>query len=272
MNDAAEQLPMQEIAATGIDRMIDLAISSDADVDKLGKMLDLKERYDKEEAKKQYFESLRLVQAAGIQIKRDARNQQTNSNYALLETINRALIPVYTEHGFSLSFGEDTSQKEGHIRMAADIYHSAGHFEHKWAELPLDDSGLKGNVNKTGTHATGSTFSYARRYLTLLIFNINTGDDDDGQEAGRGELERLSNHYAAVKENFWSIVAIKDGLAKNNSEGFQQAVEAYDELPEGAKYALKLASTKGGIFETEETNKIKSDEWGAARRALRGSE
>jgi hypothetical protein len=37
----------------------------------------------------------------------------------------------------------------------------------------------------TRTHATGSAFSYGKRYLLIGMFNLAIGDDDDGNAAGR---------------------------------------------------------------------------------------
>lgn len=48
----------------------------------------------------------------------------------------------------------------------------------------MDMVGIKGNANKTATHGFGSTISYGRRYLTLLVFNITlTNEDNDGNTA-----------------------------------------------------------------------------------------
>lgn len=268
MSTTAENLP----ALTGYDRLIEAAVNSDAvDVGKLEQLLDIKQRHEADEAKKLYFEAMRVVQSAGLQIKRDAKNTQTNSAYAKLESINRKLVPVYTDAGFSLSFSEEKAEREGHIRVSCDIYHSAGHLEHKWAELPLDNVGLKGNANKTDTHATGSTFSYARRYLTLMIFNLNTGDDDDGQAAGAGLFESIMIHNEALRErkNLESVAAIKSAFERND---YAAAVEAYFEISDDDKNALRLAWTKGGMFTPEETKKFKSDEWSAARKAHFGTE
>mgnify|MGYP002040969543 CR=1 FL=1 len=50
----------------------------------------------------------------------------------------------------------------------------------------MDANGMKGQQNKTATHAFGSSMSYGRRYLLLMVFDIAlTNEDDDGQAAGR---------------------------------------------------------------------------------------
>ncbi len=48
--------------------------------------------------------------------------------------------------------------------------------------MPLDSAGSGGKVNKTPIQASGSTQSYARRYLVCQIFNVTTADDNDGNK------------------------------------------------------------------------------------------
>lgn len=132
-----------------------------------------------------FNDSMSACQSEMPQVERDAENEQTHSWYTRLETLSDAAVPVYTKHGFSLSFDEEDSPKEGHIRVVCYCSHKAGHTRKYRGDVPLDIAGIKGNVNKTPTHAFGSTKSYGRRYLTLDIFNIvMKGEDDDGNAGG----------------------------------------------------------------------------------------
>ena len=97
-------------------------------------------------------------------------------------TIARAIKPVYAAEGFSVSFGEKKAEREGYIHIEGVLRHMAGHSETYSLELPIDDKGIKGTANKTQLHATGSTYTYGRRYLTCLMFDVATGDDTDGNQ------------------------------------------------------------------------------------------
>ena len=68
-----------------------------------------------------------------------------------------------------------------------ELAHRAGFTKHYRIDVPIDATGMAGKVNKTKTHAMGSTLSYGRRYLKLMAFDIATGDDDDGNAAGSGQ-------------------------------------------------------------------------------------
>lgn len=157
----------------------------------LEKMLALQERYEANQARKAYCEEMALVQQSIPKVKKTLENKQTGSMYAGLDDIIHDIKQIYTERGFSVSFYEGDSPLEGHIRVLADVRHRRGHKETYHYDMPLDGKGIKGNVNMTPIHAKGSSTSYARRYLMCMIWNIPTGDDDDGNEAGGTETEYI---------------------------------------------------------------------------------
>lgn len=188
----AEQAEARQVSApvttnesTAMLTMIQRAATDPAfDADKMQKMMEMYERHTDRTAAAAFNAAMVRAQAEIGPVFRDKFNAQTNSAYAALESIDRRISPVYTAHGFSLSFGTGDSSLVGHIRTLCDCMHEAGHTKQYHVDLPIDSAGIKGSVNKTGVHAAGSTFSYARRYLTMMIFNVvMTNEDDDGQSA-----------------------------------------------------------------------------------------
>lgn len=170
---------------TAIVQMIERAAANPAvDIDKMMKLLEMRERVQAEEARKAFNAAMAVAQAEMPQVVRKAKNTQTNSKYATLEAVNDAIQPIITKHGFGLSFGTEECPHKDHYRVTCDVTHSGGGEKRYYADVPIDAAGIKGVVNKTATHAFGSTMSYGRRYLTLLIFNVATKDDDDGNKAG----------------------------------------------------------------------------------------
>ena len=160
-----------------------VAMSPDADIDKLEKMLDLQERIIDKNSAQAFAAAMSLCQGEMPSVVKSAKNNQTHSTYAKFEDILEKSKPVYTKHGFALSFGTDQSPIENHIRITCDISHSQGHTKHFFQDLPIDNQGMGGKVNKTLIHGTASTFTYGRRYLFTMIFNIAvTDDDNDGNQ------------------------------------------------------------------------------------------
>lgn len=171
-----------------IETVRDAASNPSVNVDKMGKILDMTRQLAKDEAARQYNISMRKTQAEMPSVVKSLTNSQTNSKYAPLEDVQRKCMPIIYANGFSLSFYEEDAPKPDEKRICVDIMHVSGHVEKKHVDLHPDVLGIKGNPNKTPMHADGSTFSYGKRYLTGLVFNIRiVGEDDDGNQ-GAGEF------------------------------------------------------------------------------------
>lgn len=165
------------------------ALNPDIDVEKMERLLAMQERIVDREAKQEFAEAKRQAQMemATQPIVKASRNPETRSTYADLSAVLQVVTPIYTNHGFSMSFGTADSPLEKHYRVLCDLSHSGGHTERYQLDIPLDNVGPKGTQNKTATHGFGSSMTYGRRYLTLLIWNIATLDDD-GSSAGAGTI------------------------------------------------------------------------------------
>jgi hypothetical protein len=208
-----QRLAEVAVAATTPTDLLALALEKGLDTETLSRFMDLQERYEATEARKAYADAMVRCQKAMPQIQATADNPQTSSRYAKLEHINAAITPIYTKHGFSISFGEGVPAKDGDIRIEARVLHKLGHTEDYFYDLPLDIGGLRGNENKTPVQAKGSSTSYARRYLTTMIFNLTIGEDLDGNGgnggAGRITEEQALTLDALVSENELSHTAIQ---------------------------------------------------------------
>lgn len=167
-------------AGNNIGSLVQNAVAAGIDPEGLKQLLDMQERIQAHHARIAFSEGMAKVQANIPAIPYDRHNSQTRSDYATLGTINKLLQPVYTDAGFSLTFGTDDSPLTDHVRITCDVRHIGGHEVRHHVDLPLDMVGIKGQANKTRMHGTGSTLTYGQRYLTCLIFNVTTGRDDDG--------------------------------------------------------------------------------------------
>jgi len=164
------------------------------DIDKMQRLMDLREREMNRIAQQQFNEAMKAAQSEMPQVVRNATNDQTRSKYAKYETISEAIQPIIAKHGFSLSFNEGTTDKQNCIRILCDVMHEGGHTKQYHADIPLDAVGMKGNANKTATHAYGSTKSYGRRYLKMDIFDVAVKDeDDDGNSSAPEVVERIND-------------------------------------------------------------------------------
>ena len=150
------------------------------DIDKMERLLAMQERIFARTAEAEFNAAMSACQAEMPIIKATFQNEQTGSLYAALEEIDRIAKPIYTRHGFGLSFGTTDCPIEGLYRQTCKVSHRAGHSEMRFADLPLDTMGPKGTPNKTAIQGFSSSMTYGQRIITRLVFNIVIGDDTDG--------------------------------------------------------------------------------------------
>jgi hypothetical protein len=166
-----------------------LALNPELPVDKLRELLNMQLQIRAIEAEQEYSAAMARVQEAMPVVLKDAFNEQTKSPYATVSAIASAIKPIYTREGFSISFTEGVTAKEDHVRICATVRHRAGHKDDRpFVDVAVDKAGIKGNDNKTMTHAEGSSFTYGRRYLTCMIFDVATGLDADGNGGGGAQV------------------------------------------------------------------------------------
>jgi hypothetical protein len=114
--------------------------------------------------------------------------------------------------------------------------------------MPADGKGAKGGDVMTKTHATGSAIQYGMRYLLKMIFNIAVGDDDDGNAAGAGagncitdeQVQELNELLMATKSNLALFLKrIKlESLTQIRTDKFQDVVNL---IKENAKKRAAMA-------------------------------
>lgn len=248
------------------------ALNPAIDVEKLERLLAMQERILSRNAETAFNAAMKAAQEAMPKIHRDARNTSTDSLYATLESVNRIVVPIYTKQGFALSFGTADCPTPGRVRIVCDVAHEQGHSKRYQADIPEDATGLKGNPNKTPTHAYGSSMSYGRRYLTLLIFNVClTNEDDDGNAAGgmitedqvaalEAEIIRLGANRAA----FIAYMCIED-LNQILACNFEKAMaRLHEKGPRPDTSGVDLAIRDRWINRVVDTLNQDKDEYGIA--------
>jgi len=133
-------------------------------------------------AEKAFNEAMAAAQKEMGPVATNMANAQTQSRYADYAQLDRALRPIYTRHGFALSFNDGEGAPDGWVRIVCHVTNS-GHTRTYHKDMPADGKGAKGNDVMTKTHAVGAAQSYAMRYLLRMIFNVAVGEsDNDGNK------------------------------------------------------------------------------------------
>lgn len=176
------------------------ASDPNTDIDKMERLMAMHERITAKNAEQAFNAAMSAAQRDMGRVSADATNPQTRSKYATYAALDRALRPVYTQHGFSLSFDTGEAASEW-VRVVCYVSHVEGHSRTYHADMPADGLGAKGNAVMTKTHAAGSAMSYGMRYLLKLIFNVAVGEDDDDGNGATAPKPKLSQEQIANIES-----------------------------------------------------------------------
>jgi len=209
--------PNSMIAPDPVLQLIERAATNpEVDIDKMERLLVMKERHDKQQAEMLFNKSMNEAQSEMKQVAFDSTNPLTKSFYASYSALDKKLRPIYTKYGFSLSFDTADCPTENWVRIVCLVSHAGGITRTPHIDLPADGKGAKGGDVMTKTHATGSAMSYGMRYLLKLVFNVAIGeDDDDGNDPDEyiSEEQALELHARAteneVYDNFMSWLNTK---------------------------------------------------------------
>lgn len=206
-------------------RLLEIAMNQNVDIDKLSKLLDLQERWEKNEAKKAYVSAMKAFKAdtpeilrnrtASIESKREGA-QHYGYAYATLDNVCEKLAPALSRYG--LTHRWKVQQVEGKVRVTCVITHELGHSE--------DESTLEAGADQTGgknnLQAYGSTLTYLERYTLLAACGVAVkGQDTDANPVG--PLEGMDGFLKAMAEapdnsslqSIFKRAADKAKLAKN---------------------------------------------------------
>lgn len=191
---------------------------------------------------------------------KDSANPFFKSKYADLTSVVKAVKEPFAKHG--LGYTQFPIRSESGVGVVTRLIHASGEWLEEEYILPMV---------KLDPQAAGSAITYARRYALQAMAGIPTADDDAESAMLRGgEPDPMQLHLEAVARNMASIQYIKDCLSRDE---YESAYEAFQEISADDHKLLWMAPTKGGkAWTTKEIAQMKSNEWGAARRAFNGEE
>ena len=158
------------------------------DVAKLDALLAVKERWEKEEARKAFVVALNKFKAdpPTLTKNKQVKFDRTEYRHATLDQVSLVIGKALAAVGISHRW--DVHQETPAIKVACVLTHDQGHSERVEMAAGADSSG-----SKNGIQAIGSTVTYLQRYTLLAATGMAVkGQDDDGAKAeGMPEKVRL---------------------------------------------------------------------------------
>lgn len=167
--------------------LIEIATRQGAGVDQLERLMALQERFEKNEARKAYYEAIDKFKANPPDISKNKHVKFGNTEYdhATLDHVTAEVTKALSSVGISHSW--KTEQIDGKIRVSCVLTHRQGHSESTSLEAPADASGSKNAIQ-----AIGSAVTYLQRYTLLAATGLAVkGMDSDGHVTNGNFAEKL---------------------------------------------------------------------------------
>lgn len=214
-------------------------------IDKLERLIAMQTAMEARQAQVAYDEAMTSAQEEIKRIVADRDNTHTKSQYASYAALDRAIRPIYTRHGFSVTFTTIEGPADM-VRLLARIAHRGGHREEARLDMPADGRGAQGGGVMSKTHATGAAITYGKRYLSGMIWNLAIGEDDDGNGADsdeerlapegalRNKEGKLLSHYASTKAKDYTSMAIETINLSGNPQAVKDWRHGQCKAPKGS--------------------------------------
>jgi len=153
------------------------------------RMMSLQERFEANNARKAFFESVALFKAEAPRVKKDMHNKYFDSWYTSLGNLLNTYNPVLGKHGLSLSF-PTPAQTDKTMTVECKLSHKKGHFETISMTSPIDQAAIgkvSGQRSRNPIQDIKSTFTYLRSATCEAILGVSGTEasafDDDGNTA-----------------------------------------------------------------------------------------
>lgn len=222
--------------------LIRLALRDDVSVEKLERLMAMKEREDAKHARQLYLDAVAAFQQACPEIPKkravrfdDRPGARVAYHYADLPTVTRTIDPILREHGLSYSWTTE-GMEGGVLNVVCVVRHVAGHEERVPFPVPVAT-----NAKMSAAQKNGAALTYGRRQSLIAALGISTADEDPDGADPEG-ADTITEKQAADLE-----AKIKEVGADRGRFLRFLGVEALDDLPASRLgYAIQQLERKRG--------------------------
>ncbi|WP_067515071.1 ERF family protein [Endozoicomonas ascidiicola] len=177
--EAPDVLPVDKTEPfSEVGHIMQLAITQNASIDTLERVMKLYEQSQSIVARQQFNEAFARFQQEMPMVKKNktAAFNTTNGgrmeySYASIDDVVTAVQPVLHRHGLSYWF--EQQQNGPQITITCNLSHVSGHFICNTATGPVDNTGKKSPLQQIG-----STVTYLKRQTLVGILGVACTDDD----------------------------------------------------------------------------------------------
>lgn len=207
--------------------MLDRAVEQGAGIEVLAKLMELQERWDRNQSRKAFDNAM---SAAKAEIPTISKNREvdftsakgrTNYKHEDLAEITRIVTPILGKHGLSYRFRTASPVGEP-ITVTCIVSHRDGYSEENTLVAGRDETG-----NKNSIQSIGSTITYLQRYTLKAALGLAASNDDDGMATSGISSDALTGEQLTILHA--AIVSV--GIDISKVLGYAK-VEKLDEIPQ----------------------------------------
>lgn len=177
--------------------LLQMAVSKNLDIEKLEKLMELKDKWDAKQAKKLFYEAISKFQSIVPELSKSKQIAfgSTKYKFAPLGEIEAQIKGPMFMCGLSKRW--ELSYPDNKIQCDCIITHKDGHSEHT---IMLGEKDTSGNKNLMQQNASAVT--YLQRYTLIAALGLTTADEDnDGQTSG--EAQGNDGHNEGPQPTAW---------------------------------------------------------------------
>lgn len=219
--------------------LISQAIDKGLGVEELSKLMDLQERWEKNQARKSFFEAFTKFQANCPDLRKTklVSFNQTNYKFTPLSEITRQISPALEKA--NLSFRWEIQDTKDEIKVTFLVSHIDGHTEKTTMSGQPDGSGGKNAIQQRG-----STITYLQRYTLIGGLGLSTADSDvDGKQPE--DIDKLHKDYMEV---YNQVIQLDSTLSKYHPDNWKME-------PSAKGYVKATGEIRKVLFELQNKKK-----------------
>ena len=240
--------PQTAVARATPADLLRVALDSNADLDRLERLMRLQQEWEANEARKAYVAAIAtfkknpptILKATRVNFK-NKEGRVTDYMHATLGDVTQPIIEGLAAVGISHRW--DVEQPDGGmISVRCILTHEQGHSESVVMRAGRDDSGGKNAIQQVA-----STITYLERYTLLSITGLATHDmpDNDGRSQPESKSETTVQQAKAVKLD-QVLKALRDA---NTSDELAAAKDLAGQLADTAEKQVASSAYKKRLAE-----------------------
>lgn len=220
---------------TNPQNLISQAIEKGLGVEELGKLMDLQERWEKNQSRKSFFEAFTKFQSDCPELRKtkEVSFKETKYKYAPLADITRQISKILKVN--ELSYRWEIQDTISEIKVTCLISHIEGHTEHTTMTASPDTSGSKNSIQ-----ARGSAIEYLKRYTLIGALGLSTADSDVDGQMPEIDIDILHKQYIVHYNELIKLDSSKTKWHPDNWKGEPNAKLYIKAIGEIRKELAKL--------------------------------